>query len=422
MNQKSESKKVAVIGAGPSGTCVAKLLRDQGLQVSVFERSKFPRFSIGESLLPQCCSDLKEAGLLDQLDLDEFQFKNGASFLRNSERIDFDFSEKYSSGMDHAYQVKRAKFDKALADLVEESGVEIRYEQQINDVKIENSIVELTCVSLPDGKSYSEKFDYLVDASGFARVLPRLFSLEHPSDQEPRFSVFTHLIDNNKTKMDRNKIQVVINEKRKDIWYWLIPFQDGSISVGVVGPLKDYDENYSEKENFYRFLEDSQDVKTAIQFKDWENTGFKKILAYSSNVKKLYGENYVLLGNAGEFIDPVFSSGVTIACRSASIAAPLIARQLRGKKVDWEKEFSVELRRGIDVFKEFVSHWYTGVLADIFYANSSNPDIKKMICSILAGYAWDIDNPLTKNTRRRLRALADWVKIDKQEPLSESHT
>lgn len=420
MIDKLVSKKVAVIGAGPSGSCVAKLLSDKGIQVTIFERSKFPRFSIGESLLPQCCSDLKEAGLFEEIDSGDFQFKNGAAFLRNSKKIDFDFSEKYSEGLDYAYQVKRANFDKVLADAAEKAGVEIRYEQQIDDVQIQDSIVTLSFSSLQDQKSSSEEFDFVVDASGFARVLPRLFSLELPSDQEPRFSVFTHLKDNNESKIDRKKIQVIINENRKDIWYWLIPFQDGSISVGAVGPLKDYDQASSEKENFYRLLEGSQDVSSAIQFRKWENTGFKKILGYSSNVKRLYGDSFVLLGNAGEFIDPVFSSGVTIACRSASLAAPLILRELSGDSVDWQKEFSQELRRGVDVFKNFVEHWYTGVLADIFYANSSNYEIKKMICGILAGYAWDKNNPLTKNTPRRLKALADWISIDKQDALSES--
>ncbi|MCJ8272091.1 MAG: FAD-dependent oxidoreductase, partial [Psychrosphaera sp.] len=112
-------------------------------------------------------------------------------------------------------------------------------------------------------------------------------------------------------------------------------------------------------------------------------------------------------GNAGEFLDPVFSSGVTIAMQSAIMAAPLVIKTLNGETVDWENEFSQPLRQGISTFKTFVEGWYNGDLRNIIFYPNPDSKIKRMVCSVLAGYAWDSDNPLVKHSKRRLKALAE---------------
>ena len=130
------------------------------------------------------------------------------------------------------------------------------------------------------------------------------------------------------------------------------------------------------------------------------------IEGYSADVKQLFGKDFALLGNAGEFLDPVFSSGVTIALKSASLAADVLDRQLRGLQPDWEREFARPLKRGVDTFRVFVKAWYDGRLQDVIFASNKDENVKRMICSILAGYAWDVENPYVKNTDR-INTLAE---------------
>jgi flavin-dependent dehydrogenase len=121
----------------------------------------------------------------------------------------------------------------------------------------------------------------------------------------------------------------------------------------------------------------------------------------------MYGKDYALLGNAGEFLDPIFSSGVTIAFKSASLAAALVPRQLAGEKVDWENEFAVPLKRGVDTFRAFVDSWYRGGLQRIIFHRRQPPEVRRMIAAVLAGYAWDLANPYVQATERRLAALEE---------------
>ncbi|HEY0882280.1 MAG TPA: FAD-dependent oxidoreductase, partial [Archangium sp.] len=126
---------------------------------------------------------------------------------------------------------------------------------------------------------------------------------------------------------------------------------------------------------------------------------------YASNVKQLCGPGYALLGNAGEFLDPVFSSGVTIAMTSSSLAAKCAQKQLAGEPVDWQTEYADPLKRGVDAFRAFVEAWYAGGFQKIIFHPQPTPEIRRMICSILAGYAWDTKNPYVAEPKRRLTVL-----------------
>ncbi len=138
----------------------------------------------------------------------------------------------------------------------------------------------------------------------------------------------------------------------------------------------------------------------------WD-TPARQIVGYSANVKSLCGPGYALLGNAGEFLDPIFSSGVTIAFKSASLAAAVLERQFAGETVDWDDEFAAPLKRGVDTFRAFVESWYRGGFQRIIFHADPPPDIRRMISAILAGYAWDQTNPYVRDTKRRLAALEE---------------
>jgi len=124
-------------------------------------------------------------------------------------------------------------------------------------------------------------------------------------------------------------------------------------------------------------------------------------------VTQLCGDNYALLGNAGEFLDPVFSSGVTIALMSADMAADLVTQQLAGKNVDWSLDYAEKLKAGVNTFRSFVDAWYDGRFQDIIFHDKHDDTVRDMLSAILAGYAWDQKNPYVAKSERRLNVLAE---------------
>jgi flavin-dependent dehydrogenase len=409
MSEKNTAD-VLIIGAGPSGSVAAANLRRLGHTVLVLEKEAFPRFSIGESLLPQSMGLLEEAGLLRDVVEAGFQYKNGAAFVRGERRTNFDFRDKHSEGWGSTYQVQRATFDKVLADGAEKLGAEIRYRHEILEVATDAHGARLK-VKDPDGKIYEASGRFLLDASGFARVLPRLLKLEKPSAFPVRQAIFSHVQDQiaPHAVFDRSKIRITTHPKHVDVWYWLIPFSNGRCSLGVVA-----------KKEFFEPYEN--DLTEGLKALHWEDPGLKdllknavwdtparKLTGYSADVSSLHGPSFALLGNAGEFLDPVFSSGVTIALKSASLATGLLARQFKGETIDWEKEYGAPLKRGVDAFRAFVESWYKGGFQDIIYYEKQEPKIRRMICAILAGYAWDLSNPYVAEPRR-LSALEELCK------------
>jgi len=404
--QSRQSYDVVIIGAGPSGAVAATLLHRKSLSVLVLERQQFPRFSIGESLLPHCMDFLEQADMLDAVTNAGFQFKNGAAFRRDEDYESFDFGDKSCNGWDHTYQVERARFDKILADEAERQGVEIRYRHTITAFQSAGGTARLG-VTDANGDAYEVDADFVLDASGFGRVLARLLDLERASDFAPRTSVFTHLSDHiSADRYDRDKILISVHPEQRDIWYWLIPFEGGRASVGVILPSAMLAEMPGDDLSRLRQLMAQVPSQAKLLANAEYDSRVGSIEGYSCNVTRLYGDNYALLGNAGEFLDPVFSSGVTIALKSASLAAETVARQLAGLQPDWDLEYAQPLKQGVETFREFVNAWYDGRLQDIFFSSNKGEDVRQMVCSILAGYVWDHENPYVQKPAR-LNTLAE---------------
>ena len=429
MNQQ-ECFDVTIIGAGPSGAIAASLLMQKGWSVCIIEREHFPRFSIGESLLPHCMEMIEQANMLDALLSNAeqlgFQYKNGAAFHHAGQDCHFDFTKKFTDGPGTTFQVKRAEFDKLLADEAEKQGAHIRYGHSVNNFSSNESGTVLS-IDGPEGE-YQLQAKFTLDASGFGRVLPKLLALEKDSVLTSRKAIFTHFKDNMALtsagkNFDRNKILITVHPSKKDVWYWLIPFSDGTASIGVVGENHYFDTQDTEslEDILTRYLQDDLNLSRLLA-KAEMIAPVRTIGGYSANVTSLHGENFALLGNAGEFLDPVFSSGVTIAMHSAMLAAQAVDKQLSGHTLDWQAEFSVPLSKGIETFKHFVMSWYETSLQQVIFFSDEDTHIKPMICSILAGYAWDETNPYVQNTKRRLQVLSDICKSEKDAALSEQNS
>ena len=405
----NQSVDVAIIGAGPSGSVAAALLHKQGFKVCVLEKQHFPRFVIGESLLPHCMEMLEEAGFAEAVKAEpSFQFKNGAAFTWGNRYTYFDFTDKFTAGPGTTFQVRRAVFDKILIDEAAKQGVEVRFGHGVTAFDNSGAEARLS-VATDGGEAYELTARFVLDASGYGRVLPRLLDLETPSELPPRMAHFTHIEDHiTSPKFDRNKILINTHPVHRDVWLWTIPFGDGRCSIGVVGTP---DKLAGDPETVLKtFAMECPMLADILADAVWENEfPFRSIQGYSANVKALYGKQFALLGNAAEFLDPVFSSGVTIALHSAKLAADLLGRQLNGEAADWQTGFSDPLMVGVNAFRTYVNGWYDHRFQDVIYAENRNADISRMISSILAGYAWDEANPYVEKSECRLSALAELV-------------
>ena len=402
-----EHREVVVIGAGPAGAVAAALLKRQGHDVLMLERQQFPRFSIGESLLAHCLEFVEEAGMMPAVQAAGFQVKNGAAFARGDEYTYFDFREKFTAGPGATFQVQRATFDKVLADDAVRQGVEVRYLQEVTAADF-NGDGPVLDVRDADGVTRQIKSRFVLDASGYGRVLARLLDLERPSSMPPRKAIFTHIEDRiDDAGFDREKILISVHPEQPGIWYWLIPFSNGRCSFGVVGGQDLFGGPEEDLMTTLRAMaEAAPNLRRVLANAVWD-TPANTIGGYSASVTRLHGPGYALLGNAAEFLDPVFSSGVTIALRSSKLATDALHRQLNGEIVDWQADFADPLMVGVETFRAYVQGWYSGEFQDVVFYKNAQPEIRRMISSILAGYAWDTSNPFVASPQRRLRMLSE---------------
>ncbi len=411
----SEKIDVLVIGAGPAGSVSASMLHQAGLSVRVVEREKFPRFVIGESLLPRCMEVLQEAKFLDAIKAKNFQEKSGAKFMKGDRVSDFNFSDQYSDGWKWTWQVQRAEFDVTLISEVQKMGVPVHFETTVTGIEFMEDESSKTTVQRKDGTTENISARFIVDASGYGRVIPRLFNLDKPSNLDPRKAVFAHVKDVRRNDYDEpNRIIAVMYAP--GVWTWIIPFSTGVTSLGFVGS---YD--------FFKTLPDSpaDQFRTCINGNAYLKKRFgdaewvfepRKLEAWSATTDKFYGKGFVLVGNVTEFLDPIFSSGVMFATVSSHLAAKLVIRKLKGENVDWDTDYTNFIRQGVDTFRTFVMAWYDGTLERIFFSKNPDPQIKRQICSVLAGYVWDKTNPYVRDHGVAIKRLAKL--IDVQEKLS----
>jgi flavin-dependent dehydrogenase len=410
----TQNVDVLVIGAGPAGTIAASIINKAGFKTKIVEKEKFPRFVIGESLLPRSMEALEEAGFLDAVKAKGFQEKFGAKFVRGNEVCDFNFNDQYTEGWKWTWQVQRADFDLTLAEEAKRQGVDVCFETTVTDIKFDGTNSATTVVN-KDGSTDTINAKFIVDASGYGRVIPRLFNLDRPSNLPSRKTLFTHIKDPDRAKYDEpNRIMVVVHEPTT--WIWVIPFSNGTTSVGFVADPEFYEKTKDLKpeEQLRALINSDPHIKERFGDKEFLFEP-KTIQGWSVTTDKFYGDGFVLTGNVTEFLDPVFSSGVTLAAASSQRAANLVIKQLKGNKVDWEEEFMKPVMTGVDTFRSYVTGWYDGTLYEIFFAKEINPDFKKQICSVLAGYVWDTTNPFVKKHDRALKSLAEVIRIGKSQ-------
>ena len=402
-----ENCDVLVIGGGPSGSVAACKLLKAGFSVTILEKLEFPRFVIGESLLPRCNEILEKNGLIDVIEEQGFMLKPGAIFIdENKQEELIDFRNNLGQKWGTSYQVKREEFDNVLLETAKKWGADVRHKYEVIAYDNDNNKVTATD---ENGEEKVFKARFVLDASGYGRVLPKLLDLDIPSDLRLRNAIFTRVEGETRREEDKEGfIDIVIHDDNK-AWLWGIPFSDGVTSIGVVCEESYFEETGLNLEDFFdKVINEHEYLKE--KYKDAKKLRPVGVInGYSAAIKTMHGKGFALSGNATEFLDPVFSSGVTLALESSDRVGDLIIKELNGEKVDWQKDYEDYMMIGINVFREFVYAWYEGKLRKIFYAPNKAEKIKQSIASILSGYVWDEDNYFVKNSKQKIDALISMV-------------
>lgn len=393
---------VIVAGAGPGGSTAAGLLAESGKRVLCLEKDEFPRFHIGESLLPASGIVVDELGV--NPDPNVFLFKGGAQFVcEKTGRVQaFDFSQAIPGPQRYAWQVERASYDTILRDRARELGADVRHGIRVKDVRFEDTQVT---VSTDQGEHRAR---YFIDATGQGRLLATKMRSGRPYREFGRAAVFTHfsgLSDAARTEIGPgNDIRVMLVP---DGWAWIIPLTKSRLSVGIVTRKKGI-----KKEDLDTYIASSPMLGRLTAGTTRHDTRLIGNFSYK-NVKAA-GARYACVGDAACFIDPVFSSGVTLAVQGARhIAEVLVPALEAGRESDPElmKPIEARVQRGYDTFAALVYRWYnTHFVDNMIFGAPDEGDMRAGVISVLAGDVFRDGNPfqdLLLSSRRHRPLVSD---------------
>jgi flavin-dependent dehydrogenase len=386
----SEIYDVAIIGGGPAGSTAGALLARAGRRVVVLEREKFPRFHIGESLLPFSMQAFTRLGLHEKFARAGFMEKFGGEMYGacGGDGVKFYFEDGFRSQTDRSYQVTRADFDKLLLDHAAESGAEVREETGVDKVEFTEEEVALT-LSQRDGNSAPKQIRsrYVIDASGRNSILGAKFKLKKNYEHLQKVSVFAHY--DGMTRAEGRDGTLTRMVRAIDRWFWVIPLTPTRTSVGVVLDGAVFKKSGLSPEEFLEQAIEEQPILMQTMRHAERVTPVRSAADFSYRTTRMTGDRWMLAGDAAGFIDPVFSSGVFLAVLAGEQAADALHEVLDrpAKRRKLFARYERNVNKAMDVYLRFVDAWYSKEFIEVFLHPQNIFQIPPAVNAVLGGNA-----------------------------------
>jgi flavin-dependent dehydrogenase len=394
---------VAIVGGGPAGSTAATLLARAGRRVVVFEREKFPRFHIGESLLPFSMSAFQRMDLLGKFQQAGFLRKYGGEFFSacGDEGVKFYFKDAYRSKTDHSFQVTRSEFDKLLLDHARENGAEVREQTAVQQIGFGDTGVSVDWkdVRPPDNGTGAEQIGkpngatrngqiharYLIDASGRNSLLGTKFNLKKIYRHLQKLSIFAHYDGMTRAEGIDGTLTTLV--RGIDRWFWIIPLTPTRTSVGVVLDADIFKHSKQSPDDFLQESIAGQPILTRRMTQAHRASPVHVAADFSYRNSRLYGDRWLLAGDAAGFIDPIFSSGVFLAVFSGELAADAL-HEILNHPTKTRKLFPVyerKVNRAMDVYLRFINAWYTKEFIEVFSSPRQVFNLPPAVNAVLGG-------------------------------------
>jgi flavin-dependent dehydrogenase len=380
---------VIVIGGGPSGSTVAARLVQRGRRVLLLEKEHFPRFHIGESLLPCSMPLFEQLGVMPALLDHGFLPKYAAEFVTADGSLTrrYAFAAGLIAGAPSAFEVDRAEFDQVLLQNAARLGVDVREGTAVTRFAIDHEGVEVTLQSASDGETRASA-ELLIDATGQSSFLAGKLGLREMDRDLKNFAVFSHFEGAERHEGKRaGDISVVLVPGG---WWWVIPLADGRTSVGQVGPASMLRGRKPDEAYFHERIAATPYLAKRLA-KATRVGPVRTISDYSYVSKRLAGDRFVLVGDAGAFLDPVFSTGVYLGMVGAFRAAEAVDAALTAGRFSRREFVAYEtwMFKQVEAYKKFVKGFYRPEFVELLMTPSEFLDLRAAITSLLAGFGVD---------------------------------
>ena len=363
MNKK-DHYDVIVIGGGPAGSTTAALVAEYGHRVLLLEREKFPRFQIGESLMPGTYWSFERLGILDKLKESAFVRKYSVQFFSGSGKgsAPFYFNKHDSHESSVTWQVLRSEFDQLMMDNAAEKGAEVKQGASVHQVHFDGNRATGVQVTFRNGRVKDLWAHVVVDATGRSTLISRKLGTKTVEPRLKKASIFSHFKGAYRDEGIDEGATLILNTRDKDSWFWSIPLQNDVVSVGVVGGL-DYllqNREGSPQDIFQAELDLCPSMKERLAGAE-QVFPMKVTQDFSYRSRELAGEGWVLVGDAFGFIDPVYSSGVFLALKSGEMAADAIHEAIEAQDFSAAQlgKWAAEFMPGMEAIRKLVYAFYS---------------------------------------------------------------